>query len=307
MTRFIIVRLLQTLISFFLIILLVFFLIRVSGNPADMMVTPITTKEAHQRLIESFGLDKPVYVQLGIFLKGIVTGNFGNSYVKRIPVAEIIRDALPNTLRIGIPSFIIGYIVAICLGVLAAVKRDSIWDNGVKFLALLGQALPPFWVGIMAMLVFSLYWKVLPSGGLNSPQSYILPVGTMLFFFLPGMMRLMRSTMLDVLDSEYIKLARIKGLKESTVIFKHALRNAIITPLTIGGMMLAGIVGGSLITENVFVIPGMGRLMVESTFARDFPVVQALAVIVAVMVLGMNFLVDVAYGWVDPQIRFERS
>jgi len=306
MTRFIIVRLLQTIISLFLIILLVFFLIRVSGNPADMMVTPITTKEAHELLIKSFGLDKPVHVQLGIFLKGVVTGNFGNSYVKRIPVVEIIGNALPNTLKIGIPAFIIGYVVSIVLGVLAAVKRDSIWDNGVKFLALLGQALPPFWVGIMAMLVFSLYWKILPSGGLSTPQSYILPVGTMLFFFLPGMMRLMRSTMLDVLDSEYIKLARIKGLKESTVIFKHALRNAIITPLTIGGMMLAGIVGGSLITENVFVIPGMGRLMVESTFARDFPVVQALAIIVAVMVLGMNFLVDIAYGWVDPQIRYER-
>lgn len=307
MTRFIIVRLLQTFISLFLIILLVFFLIRVSGNPADLMVTPITSPEQHQHLIESFGLDKPVYVQLGIFLKGIVVGDFGESYVKRIPVTRMIGDALPNTLRIGIPSFIIGYIVAIVLGVVAAVRRDSIWDNGVKFLALLGQALPPFWVGIMAMLVFSMYWKLLPSGGLNTPQSYILPVGTMLFFFLPGMMRLMRSTMLDVLDSEYVKLARIKGLKESTVIYKHALRNAIITPLTIGGMMLAGIVGGSLITENVFVIPGMGRLMVESTFGRDFPVVQAIGVIVAVMVLGMNFLVDVAYAWIDPQIRFERS
>jgi peptide/nickel transport system permease protein len=307
MTRFIIIRLLQTLISLFLIILLVFFLIRVSGNPADLMVTPITTPEAHQQIIKNMGLDKPVTTQLWIFLKGAVTGNFGESYVKRIPVTEIIGNALPNTLKIGIPSFVIGYIIAIVLGVVAAVKRDSIWDNGVKFLALLGQALPPFWVGIMSMLIFSLYWRILPSGGLTSWKHFILPVGTMMFFFLPGMMRLMRSTMLDVLDSEYVKLARIKGLKETTVIFKHALRNAIITPLTIGGMMLAGIIGGSLITENVFVIPGMGRLMVDSTFGRDFPVVQAIGVIVAVMVLGMNFLVDIAYAWVDPQIRFERS
>jgi ABC-type dipeptide/oligopeptide/nickel transport system permease component len=307
MTRFIIIRFLQTLISLFFIVLLVFFMIRLSGNPADMMVTPITTREQHQHLIESFGLDKPLSTQLWIFVSGAVTGDFGDSYVKRIAVTEIIGNALPNTLKIGVPSFIIGYVIAILLGVVAAVKRDSIWDNGVKFLALLGQALPPFWVGIMAMLVFSLYWKVLPSGGLASPKSYILPVGTMLFFFLPGMMRLMRSTMLDVLDSEYIKLARIKGLKETTVILKHAMRNAIITPITIGGLMLAGIVGGSLITENIFVIPGMGRLMVESTFGRDFPVVQAIAVIVAVMVLGMNFLVDVAYGWIDPQIRYERN
>jgi len=271
------------------------------------MVTPITTPEAHQQIIKNMGLDKPLSTQLWIFVKGAVTGNFGDSYVKRIPVTRVIGDAMPNTLRIGIPSFIIGYIIAIVLGVLAAVKRDSIWDNGVKFLALLGQALPPFWVGIMAMLVFSLYWRVLPSGGLTSWKCYILPVGTMMFFFLPGMMRLMRSTMLDVLDSEYIKLARIKGLKETTVIFKHALRNAIITPLTIGGMMLAGIIGGSLITENIFAISGMGQLMVNSTFGRDFPVVQAIGVIVAVMVLGMNFLVDIAYAWIDPQIRFERS
>ncbi len=308
MTRFIIMRFLQTIISLFLIIILVFFLIRVSGNPADLMVTPITSPEQHQQLIKSFGLDKPVYVQLGLFLKGAIIGDFGQSYVKRIPVTEMIGHALPNTLRIGIPSFVIGYFLAIVLGVLAAVKRDSIWDNGVKFLALLGQALPPFWVGIMAMLVFSLYWPILPSGQLQDGiKSYILPVGTMMFFILPGMMRLVRSTMLDVLDSEYVKLARIKGLSERTVIFKHALRNAIITPLTIGGMMLAGIVGGSLITENVFVIPGMGKLMVESTFGRDFPVVQAIGVIVAVMVLGMNFLVDVAYAWIDPQIRWEKS
>ncbi len=307
MTRFIIIRLLQTLVSFFLIILLVFFLIRVSGNPADLMVTPITTKEQHQHLIESFGLDKPLSTQLWIFLKGVVTGDFGNSYVKRIAVTDIIGDAFPNTMKIGMPAFFIGYLLAIILGVVAAVRRDSIWDNGVKFLALLGQALPPFWVGIMAMLVFSLYWKILPSGGLKGPQYYILPVGTMLFFILPGMMRLVRSTMLDVLDSDYIKLARIKGLSEGTVIFKHALRNAIISPLTIGGMMLAGIVGGSLITENIFVIPGMGRLIVESTFGRDFPIVQAVAVIVAAMVLGMNFLVDIAYAWIDPQIRYEKA
>jgi len=307
MIRYIIVRIIQAFIAFLGIIVIVFLLLRASGDPAKFMVTPMTTPEQLELLHKQMGLDKPVPTQLWIFFKGMVTGDFGNSYVKRIPVTEMLGDALPNTLKMTVPSFVLGFVISIFLGVLAAVRRDSIFDNGVKFLAVLGQALPGFWVGIMAMLVFSYYWKLLPSSGSGGIDHYILPVGTMMFFMLPGMMRLMRSSMLDVLDTEYIKLARIKGLSENKVIWKHALRNALISPLTVAGMILAGLVTGSIITENIFAWPGMGRLMVESTFARDFPVVQAFAVIVAVMVLGMMILVDVAYAWLDPQIRFERS
>ena len=172
---------------------------------------------------------------------------------------------------------------------------------------MLGQALPGFWVALMAMLLFSVVWQILPVAGMGGLDHYVLPVGTMLFFMLPGMMRLVRSTMLDVLDTEYIKLARIKGLSERKVIWKHALRNAIISPLTVAGMMLAGIIGGAVITENIFNWPGMGRLAIEYTVGRDFPVVQAITIIVAVMVLGMNFLVDIAYAYVDPQIRYQRT
>jgi peptide/nickel transport system permease protein len=307
MIRYIIVRIIQAFIAFLGIIVIVFLLLRASGDPAKFMVTPMTTPEQLELLHKQMGLDKPVPTQLWIFFKGMITGNFGDSYVKRIPVTEMIGDALPNTLKLGIPSFTLGFLIAIALGVLAAVRRDTIFDNGVKFLAVLGQALPGFWLAIMAMNLFSLHWKLLPSAGLGGIDHYILPVGTMMFFMLPGMMRLMRSSMLDVLDTEYIKLARIKGLSENKVIWKHALRNALISPLTVAGMILAGMVTGSIITENIFAWPGMGRLMMESTFARDFPVVQAFAVIVAVMVLGMMILVDVAYAWIDPQIRFERS
>ena len=307
MIRYIIVRIIQAFIAFLGIIVIVFLLLRASGDPAKFMVTPMTTPDQLELLHKQMGLDKPVPVQLWIFFKGMVTGDFGQSYVKRIPVTEMLGNALPNTLRLGIPSFALGFVIAIALGVLAAIRRDSIFDNGVKFLAVLGQALPGFWLAIMAMLVFSYYWKLLPSSGLGGIDHYVLPVGTMMFFMLPGMMRLVRSSMLDVLDTEYIKLARIKGLSENKVIWKHALRNALISPLTVAGMILAGMVTGSIITENIFAWPGMGRLMMESTFARDFPVVQAFAVIVAVMVLGMMILVDVAYAWIDPQIRFERS
>ncbi|MCR4393616.1 MAG: ABC transporter permease, partial [Dehalococcoidales bacterium] len=192
-------------------------------------------------------------------------------------------------------------------GVLAATRRDSIFDAGVKFLAVLGQALPGFWVAIMAMLVFSVYWPVLPPAGMGSLSNYVLPVATMVFFLLPGMMRLVRSSMLDVLDSEYIKLARIKGLPERIVIWKHALRNALIAPLTTAGMIFASLITGAVITENVFNWPGMGRLIVEATYARDFPVVQAVTILIAIIVLGMNLLVDITYAYVDPQIRYQNS
>lgn len=307
MTRFIIIRLFQTIIALFGIIVIVFFLIRISGNPILFMMSPLSTESEIEHLQKQLGLDKSYAEQFRIYLRDLVQGNLGESFIKRIPVSDMIGDALPNTLKLGIPAFLIGTVIAIALGVLGATRRDSIYDNGVKFLAVLGQALPGFWVAIMAVLVFSVHWQIFPTQGMATPAHYVLPVGTMLFFMLPGMMRLVRSTMLDVLDSEYIKMARIKGLPERTVIWKHALRNAIISPLTVAGMMLAGIVGGAVITEYIFNWPGMGRLAIEATIGRDFPVVQAVAIIAATMVLGMMFLVDIAYAWVDPQIRYQRT
>jgi peptide/nickel transport system permease protein len=307
MTRFIILRFLQTILALIGIIVIVFFLVRISGNPVLFMISPLSTPEQILVLQHQLGLDKGYWEQFQIYVRGLLHGDLGLSFIKRIPVSRMIGAALPNTLKMTIPSFIIGTILSVALGVLAATRRDSIFDNGMKFIAILGQALPGFWVALMAMLVFSVYWPILPAAGMGGIEHYILPVGTMLFFMLPGMMRLVRSTMLDVLDSEYIKMARIKGLPERVVIWKHALRNAIISPLTVAGMMLAGIVGGAVITENIFNWPGMGKLAVESTIGRDFPVVQAITIIIAIMVLGMNFLVDIAYAYVDPQIRYQRS
>jgi peptide/nickel transport system permease protein len=307
MTRFIIIRILQTILALIGIVVLVFFMVRISGNPILFMISPLSTESEILNLQRQLGLDKSYWEQFRIYIFNLARGDLGESFIKRIPVSEMIGNALPNTLKLGIPSFVIGTILGIALGVVAATRRDSFFDNGVKFLAILGQALPGFWVAIMAVLVFSVYWQLLPAAGMGSIQHYILPVGTMLFFMLPGMMRLVRSTMLDVLDSEYVKLARIKGLPERMVIWKHALRNAIISPLTVAGMMLAGIVGGAVITENIFNWPGMGRLAIEATIGRDFPVVQIISIIVALMVLGMNLIVDIAYAYVDPQIRNQRS
>ena len=197
-------------------------------------------------------------------------------------------------------------VLALVLGVLGATRRDGWLDNGVKFLAVLGQAMPGFWVAIMAILIFSVHWRLLPPSGADGIANLVLPVGSMSFFLLPGMMRLIRSSMLDVLDSEYIKLARIKGLSERSVIWKHALRNALIAPLTTAGMLFATLISGEVIIETVFAWPGVGRLSVEAMMARDFPVVQGVTLMVAALVLVMNLLVDIMYAYVDPQIRYQR-
>ncbi|MGD9118799.1 MAG: ABC transporter permease [Dehalococcoidia bacterium] len=307
MSRFIVIRLIQCVVAFFGILIITFFLLRASGDPAMLLASPNFSAEQVQALRVELGLDKSWGEQLGIYLNNIVHGDLGESLLQKKPVITKIGDALPNTLKLMVPSFAIAMILAFILGVLAATYRDSWWDNIVKFLAVLGQALPGFWVAIMAVLILSVQLEWLPVAGMATPAHYVLPVSTIVFFTLPGMMRLVRSTMLDVLDSEYIKLARIKGLPERIVIWKHALRNALISPLTIIGMLLPGVVMGAVITEQIFNWPGMGRLLVDATFSRDFPVVQAVTIITAILVLGINLLIDISYAWVDPQIRFQRT
>jgi peptide/nickel transport system permease protein len=307
MARFIVIRLLQCVVAFFGILLITFFLLRASGDPSTLLASPNFSLEQVEALKADLGLDKSWGEQLGIYLKDIAHGDLGESLLKKKLVTTMIGDALPNTLKLMVPSFVLAMILSFILGVLAATYRDSWWDNLVKFIAVLGQALPGFWVAIMAVLIFSVKLQWLPVAGMSTPANYILPVSTIVFFTMPGMMRLVRSTMLDVLDSEYIKLARIKGLPERTVIWKHALRNALISPLTIIGMLVPGVVLGAVITEQIFNWPGMGRLLVEATFSRDFPVVQAITIITAILVLGINLLVDISYAWVDPQIRYQRT
>jgi peptide/nickel transport system permease protein len=307
MARFIIIRLLQCVVAFFGILIITFFLLRASGDPLLLILGPNFTPEQVVSIKEDMGLDKSWGEQFVVYLNHLAHGDLGESLLAKKKVTTMISEALPNTLKLMVPAFVLAMILAFILGVLAATFRDSWWDNVVKFIAVLGQALPGFWVAIMAVLIFSVNLGWLPVAGMAKPSNYVLPVSTIVFFTLPGMMRLVRSTMLDVLDSEYIKLARIKGLPERVVIWKHALRNALISPLTIIGMLLPGLVLGAVITEQIFNWPGMGRLLVDATFARNFPVVQAVTIITAILVLGCNLLIDISYAWVDPQIRFQRS
>jgi ABC-type dipeptide/oligopeptide/nickel transport system permease component len=306
MARFIIIRLLQSFVALIGISVLIFVLVRVSGDPTDLYRTSMTSEEDIARIRHSLGLDKSWPEQYWIFITDLAQGDLGESLVKRRPVTEMILERLPNTLSLAGASFFVSMLLALFLGILGATRRDTFLDNGVKFIAVLGQALPGFWVAIMAILVFSVYWQIFPASGTGGFMHYVLPVGTMAFFLLPGMMRLVRSSMLDVLDSEYIKMARIKGLPERVVIWKHALRNALIAPLTAAGMLFAMLITGAVVTEQVFAWPGIGRLSLEALWARDFPIVQGITLMVAVVVLLINLLVDILYAYIDPQIRYQQ-
>ncbi len=303
MGRQLVVRFAQTFVSLIGMSLLIFVLVRASGDPADLMRGPSTTDADIANIKIQWGLDKSYPEQYWLFVSGMAQGDLGKSLIQRRPVTTMIGEALPSSLSLGVLAFVLGIGTALALGVLAATRRDTWLDNGVKFLAVLGQALPGFWVAIVAIYVFSVYWHLLPTSGMGTPAHYVLPVLTLAFFLLPGMMRLVRSSMLDVLGSEYVKLARIKGLPERTVIWKHALRNALIAPLTAAGAIFAGLITGAVILETVFAWPGVGRLLVTAVSGRDFPVVQGVTMMVAVVTLLINLLVDITYAYVDPRIR----
>lgn len=306
MGRFIIIRLLQAFVALIGISILIFVLVRASGDPALLMAGSTSTAEEIVRIRADMGLDKSLPEQYWIFVTDLAQGDLGKSFVKQRPVTDMIFELLPNTLSLAGTSFFLSMLLALFLGVLGATRRDTFWDNGVKFVAVLGQALPVFWVGIMAILIFSVQLRILPTSGMGTFAHFVMPVAVMSFFLLPGMMRLVRSSMLDVLDSEYIKMARIKGLPERIIIWKHALRNALIAPLTVAGMLFALLITGTVVLENVFNWPGIGRLLLQGVMGRDFAVVQGIILMVAVVVLMVNLFVDILYAYIDPRIRYQK-
>jgi peptide/nickel transport system permease protein len=304
MTRFLIIRIFQALLTLIVISMVVFALARASGDPVMLMAPAQASIEDIEALREYLGLDKSIPEQYWIFLKNVFKGDLGESIRTRRPVATIIGERLPYTVQLGLSAIVIGLTTSLILGVTAAVRRGTWIDSLVKFVAILGQALPSFWLAIVALQIFAASLGWLPAGGIGGPANYVLPILTMSFFMLPIMTRLVRSSMLEVLDSEYIRLARIKGLSEMWVIWKHALRNAIIPLLTAAGITFATIITGAVIIEMVFAWPGIGRLIAEAVIARDFPVTQAVVLLVAVVVLGVNLVVDILYAYVDPRIRY---
>jgi peptide/nickel transport system permease protein len=303
MKRYIISRLLQGVVLLVLVATIVFFLGRLTGNPVDLMLPEDATAADRAAMITALGLDGPLHEQFFIFVKNALQGDLGMSIRMRQPAVEAFFDRLPNTLLIVPWALLLGMAFGIPLGVIAALNRGNPIDRAAGATAVLGLAVPNFWLGILLIFIFSVELGWLPSGRMGGPEHYVLPVITLGTFLIAGFMRLVRSSMLEVMESEFVKLARIKGLSEGVVIWKHCLRNALIPILTLWGVFVGNLVTGAIVTETVFAWPGVGRLTYEAVIFRDFPLLQAVIILDAILILSINLVVDILYAYVDPRIR----
>jgi len=306
MKKFILKRLGYALLSLFLLSLTIFFFVRVTGDPTTLLVEPGASRADIDALRQQLGLDRPVWVQYGSFLANVVRGDFGRSFYYRTPVLELYLSRLPNSLLLAVAAMTFSLVIGIPSGILAAVRLGGVWDRAGKIFALLGLSMPQFWVGLLLILFFSVYLGWLPSSGSGTPLHVIMPAFALGWYFAAAHMRLTRSSMLEVLGSEYVKLARLKGLPEALVIAKHAFKNALIPVLTLAGINLVLMINVAVIVETVFAWPGVGRLLYEGIAFRDFPVVQANIILGGAMIIVVNLLVDVLYAWIDPRIRLGR-
>jgi peptide/nickel transport system permease protein len=304
MQRFIARRVVQSLGVLVVLALVVFALARVTGNPADLLLPEDATRDDREHLLKALGLDRPVHEQLVKFLRGALHGDLGTSIRYRKPAVEVFLERLPNTLTLVPLALISAVVIAIPLGLLAAVYRGTIIDRLSGAIAVLGIATPSFWLGIILIYVFSIQLGWLPSARMGGPAHYVLPTITLAVFLVAGMMRLVRSSVLEILDTEYVKLARIKGLSQTVVIWKHCLRNALIPVVTLFGVFFALLVTGAIVTETVFAWPGVGRLTYEAVIFRDYPLLQAVILMKAIIVLGVNLGVDILYAYLDPRVRY---
>src|SRR5918992_2506755 len=305
MQRFIAVRALQSLLALLVMSMIVFGLARLSGDPLDVMLPIEAVQEDYDRLSKHWGLDRPVTTQYAIFIKKALQGDFGESLKYQGKSAmSLVMERLPATLELAGWALLISVILALPIGVLAAVAKGSNWDTAAKIVALLGQSLPGFWLGIVLMWIFAVHLDWLPSSGRGGLQHIILPAITLGWFQVAVIMRLVRSSMLEVLDSEFVKLARVKGIPEWKVVWKHCLRNAFIAPLTYSAIIIGSFFTGTVVVETVFSWPGVGQLSVGAVTSRDFQVLQAVVIIGAAIYVASNLLVDVLYAYLDPRIRY---
>jgi peptide/nickel transport system permease protein len=304
MQRYLLKRFGLAMVTLLVVSVIIFAMSRAAGDPRHVYLDDYSTQEDWDRLTVALGLDKPYYQQYGIFLKDALSGNFGQSIKERRPVMEVIVERLPATFQLGVAAFAFSILVGLPLGVLSAVKRGSALDVTAKIVALVGQSSPVFWLGIMLMFFFAVKLDWLPPYGRQEGVSIILPAVTLGWYYVAANLRLIRSGMLDVLDSEYVKLARAKGVSSRVVIWKHALRNALIPALTFAGITLGALVTGSIVVEQVFAWPGLGRLAVEALFGSDYPLLQGVVIVFTLMYVTAALLVDVLYAYIDPRIRY---
>jgi peptide/nickel transport system permease protein len=301
--RFLAVRGLQAVLTLLGTTLIVFALARVSGSPADVVLPPEATPADRVAYIQRMGLDRPLTYQYWIFLRDAARGDWGTSIRTGRPATELVRERLANSLKLATAALAATLAIGLPLGVLAAVYRGGAWDRLGMAFALLGQSLPAFWLGIVLILIFSVLLRWLPTSGMDSWRHYVLPALVMGWGISAGVVRLLRSSMLEVLGSEFVRVARAKGLPEAFVVGKHAFMNALIPVITFVGFMYGVIIASAIVIEVVFGWPGLGRLAYESTLWRDYPVLQLTVVVWAALVIAINMLVDIAYALVDPRIR----
>ena len=306
MKRFVLRRLGYAALSLVLLSLTIFLFVRVTGDPTVLLVEPGASRADIDALRHDLGLDRSLLVQYGTFVKDVVRGDFGRSFYYRTPVLELYLSRLPNSLLLALAAMAFSLLIGIPTGILAAVRVNSWWDSGGKIFALLGLSMPSFWVGLLLILFFSVYLGWLPSSGSGTPWHVLMPAFALGWYFAAAHMRLTRSSMLEVLGSEYVKLARLKGLPEALVISKHAFKNALIPVMTLAGINLVLMVNVAIVVETVFAWPGIGRLIYEGISFRDFPVVQATVLMNGAMVIVVSLVVDILYAVVDPRIRYER-
>ncbi|WP_373084625.1 ABC transporter permease [Sneathiella sp.] len=306
-SRFFFQRFVQTVLTLVLLSMVVFGLARLSGDPVLIMAPPEATDAQLDQMRAEYGLDRPLPVQYWRFISRVAQGDFGMSIKWNVPAIDIVIERFPATLLLATTSILFGILLALPVGILSAVKRDTWIDNFGKIVALAGQSMPTFWFGILLILIFAVYGKWLPTSGYGTFSHLILPSITLGGFVAAAIMRVTRSAMLDALESDYIRTARSRGVAEWRVIMVHALKNAAIPIVTIIGLQAATILRGAVVTETVFVWPGIGKIAVDAVYARDFPLVQAAVLTMGVVFLLVNLIVDFIYIYLDPRISYQKK
>lgn len=305
MGRYVARRLLQVIPVLLGITLIAFVLVRLTGDPAAILLPPDTPKEAVAEFQREFGLDQPVPIQYVRFLAKAAQGDFGKSIRYREPVLKLFMERLPATMELAIASMTLAIVIGVPVGVLSAVRRDTWIDHSARVFALFGQAIPSFYLGLMLIIIVAVQLRLLPTGGRGTWQQLILPSITLATFLIALLARFTRGAVLDVLRQDYVRTGRAKGLSEPLLLWRHVMKNAMIPIITVIGLQVAAVFSGAVVTETVFAWPGVGRFMVQAISTRDFPIVQATVMIIALIFVIVNLLVDLAYAWLDPRIRYK--
>jgi ABC-type dipeptide/oligopeptide/nickel transport system permease component len=305
MRAYLLRRIWQSAVTLVGVSILVFVILRViPGDPAKMLLPEGAPQSAVDELNRHLGLREPVWIQYGLFLQSVARGDFGQSFQYRSPALQVVMERLPATIQLTLTAMLLTVVGGVSIGIVAAVRQGTAYDYAGTVLAVLGQSLPNFWLGIMLILLFGVTLRWLPTSGFQGWSYLVLPSVTLAAFPTALVARLTRSSLLEILGQEYIRTGRAKGLAERAVVLRHALRNATIPLLTVIGLQIGTLLGGAVITESIFAWPGMGKLVVDAIFFRDFPVVQTILILSATIFVVINLLVDVLYTVLDPRIRY---